>query len=103
MQLHPAGVQVSLEAPRAPVLRVGPGRGFPAAGLRAAPEKQAMQKEKEKKKTMKKKEECAVIFKKARFLLQICICVGKACASQRSHTGGGVSGLRLCKCCLGSP
>lgn len=50
-----------------------------------------------------KKKECAVIFKKARFLLQICICVGKACVSQYDRTGGGVPGLRLCKGGLGRP
>lgn len=58
VQLHPAGVWAWLEAPEPMFSEWGLGRGFPAAGPRAAPEKQAMQKEKRKKKNNEEKRMC---------------------------------------------
>lgn len=54
----PLGAWESLEAPGPRVLKVEPGRDFPAAGPRAAPEKEAMQKGKKKKNEEKRKMCC---------------------------------------------
>lgn len=83
----------SLWRSQSPCSRVGPGRGFPAAGAGAAAEKVSHA---ERRNTMQKRANCAVIFKTPVSYCRFVSVVERPVFPQGRHTRGGVPGLRRC-------